>query len=51
MKNGASTFAQGVDLSLYVISGISIFFLVGITVVMIYFVIRFGYFFITADIF
>jgi cytochrome c oxidase subunit 2 len=42
MKNGASTFAQGVDLSLYVISGISIFFLVGITVVMIYFVIRYN---------
>lgn len=42
MKNGASTFAQGVDLSLYIISGISIFFLVGITAVMIYFVIRYS---------
>lgn len=41
MKTGASTFAQGVDLSLYIISGISIFFLVGITFVMIYFVIRY----------
>ncbi|NOU46854.1 MAG: cytochrome c oxidase subunit II [Bacteroidales bacterium] len=42
MKNGASTFAQGVDLSLYIISGISIFFLVAITAVMIYFVIRYN---------
>ncbi len=41
MKTGASTFAQGVDLSLYIISGISIFFLIGITAVMIYFVIRY----------
>jgi len=42
MKDGASTFAQGVDLSLYIIAGISIFFLVGITAVMIYFVIRYN---------
>jgi cytochrome c oxidase subunit 2 len=42
MRTGASTFAEGVDLSLYIIAGISIFFLVGITVVMIYFVIRYS---------
>lgn len=42
MRIGASTFAHGVDLSLYIIAGISIFFLVGITAVMIYFVIRYS---------
>jgi cytochrome c oxidase subunit 2 len=42
MNTGASTFAHGVDLSLYIILGISLFFLVGITVVMIYFVIRYN---------
>jgi len=42
MRIGASTFAEGVDLSLYIIAGISIFFLVGITAVMIYFVIRYS---------
>ncbi len=42
MNTGASTFAQGVDLSLYIITGISLFFLLGITVVMIYFVIRYN---------
>ena len=39
--SGASNFAYGVDLSFAVIFGISIFFLVGITAVMIYFVIRY----------
>ncbi len=42
MNTGASTFAQGVDLSLYIILGISLFFLLGITAVMIYFVIRYN---------
>ncbi len=42
MESGASTFAEGVDLSLYIISGISIFFLIGITAVMIYFVFRYN---------
>jgi cytochrome c oxidase subunit II len=42
MNTGASTFAQGVDLSLYIITGISLFFLIGITAVMIYFVIRYN---------
>ncbi|MBG0782156.1 MAG: cytochrome c oxidase subunit II [Bacteroidales bacterium] len=42
MRTGASTFAEGVDLSLYIIAGIAVFFLVGITVVMIYFVIRYS---------
>lgn len=42
MFTGASTFAKGVDLSLYIITGISLFFLLGITVVMIYFVIRYN---------
>ncbi len=42
LKQGASTFAEGVDLSLYVIFGISVFFLIGITIVMIYFVIRYS---------
>lgn len=39
--SGASNFVKGVDLSLYVILGISLFFLVAITAVMIYFVIRY----------
>ncbi|MDA3943169.1 MAG: cytochrome c oxidase subunit II [Bacteroidetes bacterium] len=42
MRTGASTFAEGVDLSLYIIAGISIFFLIGITAVMIYFVFRYS---------
>lgn len=39
--SGASNFSYGVDLSFAVIFGISLFFLVGITAVMIYFVIRY----------
>lgn len=39
--SGASNFVEGVDLSLYVILGISVFFLVTITATMIYFVIRY----------
>jgi cytochrome c oxidase subunit 2 len=39
--SGASNFAEGVDLAFYVILGISLFFLVLITVVMIYFVFRY----------
>ncbi|MBU1011413.1 MAG: cytochrome c oxidase subunit II [Bacteroidetes bacterium] len=42
MFSEASNFVKGVDDSLVVILGISIFFLVGITVVMIYFVIRYS---------
>ncbi len=42
MREQASTFAQGVDFSLYVIAGISVFFLVGITVVMLFFVFRYN---------
>lgn len=42
MRNSASTFAQGVDLSLYIIVGISLVFLIGITAVMIYFVFRYN---------
>jgi cytochrome c oxidase subunit 2 len=42
MRTGASTFAQGVDLSLYIIAGISIIFLIGITAVMIWFVFRYN---------
>ncbi len=38
----ASNFVEGVDLSLYVILGISVFFLVGITVAMIYFLFRYS---------
>ncbi len=38
---GASNFVEGVDLAFYVIFGISLFFLILITVVMIYFVIRY----------
>jgi cytochrome c oxidase subunit II len=40
--NGASNFVEGVDLTFIVILGISVFFLVGITAVMIYFVIRYS---------
>jgi cytochrome c oxidase subunit 2 len=42
MRTSASTFAEGVDLSMYIITGISVFFLVGITAVMIYFVFRYS---------
>lgn len=42
MRASASTFAQGVDFSLYVIVGISVFFLIGITIVMLYFVFRYN---------
>ncbi len=42
MFSEASNFVKGVDTSLAVILGISIFFLIGITVVMIYFVIRYN---------
>jgi cytochrome c oxidase subunit 2 len=38
---GASNFVEGVDLTFIIILGISVFFLVGITAVMIYFVIRY----------
>jgi cytochrome c oxidase subunit 2 len=38
MNSGASNFVEGVDMSFYVILGISLFFLVGITFTMIYFV-------------
>lgn len=41
MNSGASNFVEGVDLSFYIILGISAFFLVGITTVMIYFVVRY----------
>jgi cytochrome c oxidase subunit II len=39
--SGASNFVKGVDLSLYIVLGISLFFLVTITATMIYFVIRY----------
>lgn len=39
--SNASNFVEGVDLSFAIIFGISLFFLIGITVVMIYFVIRY----------
>ncbi len=42
MRTSASTFAEGVDLSMYIITGISVFFLVGITAVMIFFVFRYS---------
>jgi cytochrome c oxidase subunit II len=42
MLSNASNFVQGVDLSFAIILGISVFFLVGITAVMIYFVIRYN---------
>ena len=41
MFSDASNFVQGVDLSFAVILGISLFFLIGITAVMIYFVLRY----------
>jgi cytochrome c oxidase subunit 2 len=39
--SGASNFVEGVDLSFAIILGISLFFLVGITAVMIYFVVKY----------
>jgi cytochrome c oxidase subunit 2 len=39
--SGASNFVEGVDLSFVIILGASIFFLVGITIVMIYFVFKY----------
>jgi len=42
MFSNASNFVQGVDLSFAIILGISVFFLVSITAVMIYFVIRYN---------
>lgn len=42
MYSGASNFANGVDLAFYIILGISLVFLVGITATMIYFVIRYS---------
>jgi cytochrome c oxidase subunit 2 len=39
---GASNFVEGVDLAFKIIFGISLFFLVGITTVMLYFVIRYN---------
>ena len=39
--SGASNFVEGVDLSFVIILGASLFFLIGITAVMIYFVIRY----------
>jgi cytochrome c oxidase subunit II len=41
MSSGASNFVQGVDLTFFIILGVSVFFLVSITAVMIYFVIRY----------
>ncbi|RLD37502.1 MAG: cytochrome c oxidase subunit II, partial [Bacteroidetes bacterium] len=38
----ASNFVEGVDFSLYLILAISVFFLVGITAVMIYFLFRYS---------
>jgi cytochrome c oxidase subunit 2 len=40
--SGASNFVQGVDLTFIIILGVSVFFLVSITAVMIYFVIRYN---------
>lgn len=40
--SGASNFVHGVDLTFMIILGISLFFLVGITAVMIYFVVRYN---------
>jgi cytochrome c oxidase subunit II len=42
MFSGASTFVQGVDTAFAVIIGISLFFLIGITAVMIYFLYRYN---------
>ena len=41
MSSGASNFVHGVDLTFFIILGISVFFLVTITAAMIYFVIRY----------
>ncbi|PIY34329.1 MAG: hypothetical protein COZ08_02510 [Bacteroidetes bacterium CG_4_10_14_3_um_filter_42_6] len=38
----ASNFVEGVDFTLYLILGISVFFLIGITFTMIYFLIRYS---------
>lgn len=38
----ASNFVEGVDLTFYLILGISVFFLIGITVVMVYFLFRYS---------
>ncbi len=38
----ASNFVEGVDFSMYLILGISVFFLVGITFVMVYFLFRYS---------
>ncbi len=40
--SGASSFVQGVDTSFYVVLGISLLFLIGLTVAMIYFVIKYS---------
>jgi cytochrome c oxidase subunit 2 len=42
MFSNASNFVQGVDLSFAIILGVSVFFLLGITVVMVYFVIKYN---------
>ena len=42
MQQGLSNFSDGVDLAFYVIIGISLFFLVAITALMIYFVIKYN---------
>jgi len=42
MYSNASNFVEGVDNAFYVILGISLFFLVGITTAMVYFVIRYN---------
>jgi len=42
MYSGASNFAHGVDLAFYIILSICLFFLVGITTVMIYFVFKYN---------
>ena len=42
MQQGLSNFSEGVDLAFYVIIGISFFFLVAITALMIYFVIKYN---------
>ncbi len=41
MNSGASNFVEGVDLSFYIILGVSLVFLVGITFTMIFFVVRY----------
>jgi cytochrome c oxidase subunit II len=42
MSTGASSFVEGVDLSFYIILGISAFFLIGITFTMIFFVFKYS---------